>query len=547
MTSRAQIESLAVKVASLPATHPEVETAIHVAAMVPPTHPLAHAIAKKLAELPPEHPHVKTAISVAAPSGHPIAKAAATHVAKLPPSHPTVKHAVIMAAAAPSGHPVAEAAAKHVAKLPAGHDIVQTAKRLSGQVAPSHPVAQAAQVSSSRALASKVAPKPAMPALPSAKVAQAAAGPIRSEVLGKGLLPMAAPSARPIAHKVTAPHAPHVYAPSFPGEAPMIEPPDDCGHESYGTQIGDNRKRKWSPPSWVETKVEPRGTAGTVFPGGNLRGYFSCCDVWVRAPAGWFTGATKGTVSLYAQEGASEQLVSQVRLDQFTVQSDGTFASCLATYVRGLPCEGFRCEFSFAGDVSGLAAGILRIEAYGEDLPFDISVGGFNVSGLGTSALPIGGILNPPLAPMPVTSLILGRVANGGWAPVHVDTAGDLQVDIASITDPTVTLYDSAGFANSGVIKAAAGKLLSLRWLNQSAATIYLQLFNAVAVPANGTVPSVAPIAIPPMGAIETNGELFPDGWTPFATGISWAASTTVGTLTQTATSPLWVTATSRD
>ena len=77
-------------------------------------------------------------------------------------------------------------------------------------------------------------------------------------------------------------------------------------------------------------------------------------------------------------------------------------------------------------------------------------------------------------------------------------------------------------------------------------AALYLQLFDAAAVPSNATVPSLAPIVLAAGSTVrialnDQSGNGY-DG-IAFVNGVCWAASTTAGTLTQDATSSVWVTA----
>ena len=92
--------------------------------------------------------------------------------------------------------------------------------------------------------------------------------------------------------------------------------------------------------------------------------------------------------------------------------------------------------------------------------------------------------------------------------------------------------------ADSGIISAAACTVRAVQATNRTAATIWLMLFDAAAVPADGTFPRLPVIAVPaestvhvPLGALEC------------ATGLVWACSSTYGVLTITAATPAVVSA----
>jgi hypothetical protein len=105
----------------------------------------------------------------------------------------------------------------------------------------------------------------------------------------------------------------------------------------------------------------------------------------------------------------------------------------------------------------------------------------------------------------------------------------------------TPTRYGSAGFATSGIIVAPGPRrLVDLHGL-VAAAVIgarWLHLFDALAVPANGSVPSRAPLYLPVANTTFSRPLAFGD---PFTTGIVWACSTTEATLTLTLTADLWI------
>ena len=110
-----------------------------------------------------------------------------------------------------------------------------------------------------------------------------------------------------------------------------------------------------------------------------------------------------------------------------------------------------------------------------------------------------------------------------------------------------ILTYDAQAFGNSDVIIAAPAYLQSIIASEQVArSALYLQLFDAAAVPSNSAVPSLAPIILGAGSTIRiAMNDMSGNGYDGIAcsTGVCWAASTTAGTLTQDATSSVWVTA----
>ena len=110
-----------------------------------------------------------------------------------------------------------------------------------------------------------------------------------------------------------------------------------------------------------------------------------------------------------------------------------------------------------------------------------------------------------------------------------------------------IQTYDSQGGANSGVIVAGPATILRLRGVNIAASgTLWLMVFDALAVPANASIPLVAPVPIAggAVGDFDLNGALGSSGLLGLrlSKGLVWAASTTAASLTVDATSSLWVT-----
>ncbi len=106
--------------------------------------------------------------------------------------------------------------------------------------------------------------------------------------------------------------------------------------------------------------------------------------------------------------------------------------------------------------------------------------------------------------------------------------------------------YDSQAPTNSDVI--ATGPLTFFRFLgiNKAASgTLWIMFFDAAAVPANATVPLIAPIPIAGGAFAAIDLSVISEGLNGLATGngLVWAASTTPATLTLDATSSIWMTA----
>lgn len=118
------------------------------------------------------------------------------------------------------------------------------------------------------------------------------------------------------------------------------------------------------------------------------------------------------------------------------------------------------------------------------------------------------------------------RRPDGSLDECRLDGDGNLRVAIA--TEPLEPVWDdSPSFAAQRVVKAAGGTLFHLSGYSESNG--YLHVFDAAALPANGTAPTLAPVLLwagwsvtlplPPRGRV-------------FKIGIVWAVSSTADTLT---------------
>ena len=130
-------------------------------------------------------------------------------------------------------------------------------------------------------------------------------------------------------------------------------------------------------------------------------------------------------------------------------------------------------------------------------------------------------------------SLILGKGITRERVPIHCDDDGNLlgtmTVEVpppGSVGTPSNSV--TAAAAASSVVSAAAAVLFSVTVTNPTENELYLHLFDAAALPANGEVPvdfAVLPANF--IGGIDY-GSLGRD----FATGIVVAVSSTMNSLT---------------
>jgi len=101
--------------------------------------------------------------------------------------------------------------------------------------------------------------------------------------------------------------------------------------------------------------------------------------------------------------------------------------------------------------------------------------------------------------------------------------------------------YDSTGVETSGIVYGGPCELIALEAKNNAAATRYLFLHDALAVPANGTAYSVVlPYPIPAGGTLTLDGGA---DLPRFATGLVWSSSSTDLTKTITLAADMIVTA----
>jgi hypothetical protein len=119
-------------------------------------------------------------------------------------------------------------------------------------------------------------------------------------------------------------------------------------------------------------------------------------------------------------------------------------------------------------------------------------------------------------------ALGVGKLETPGMTPARA-------LRVSNVDAPASNLHSSALEA-SHVLSAAPCKVRSVKAINTGVTTAYLMLFDAAALPADGTAPSRCPI---PIAAGDVNGDTW-EGSTAFATGCVAALSSTVATLTVT-------------
>lgn len=93
------------------------------------------------------------------------------------------------------------------------------------------------------------------------------------------------------------------------------------------------------------------------------------------------------------------------------------------------------------------------------------------------------------------------------------------------------SVLNAAAASSNKVVKASAGRLFRVSAFNSSGGKVYLQVFDAIAMPLDGTIPTLAPVAIAADGTATID---FGTRGRPFTTGIVVAGSSTGATLTNT-------------
>jgi hypothetical protein len=145
-------------------------------------------------------------------------------------------------------------------------------------------------------------------------------------------------------------------------------------------------------------------------------------------------------------------------------------------------------------------------------------------------------------APVAVPSGLVSARANGFGELMLAGSGPGGAMPI--VFEPPAWQYESIGagvLSNSGVMRIVASTLIEVTCINLSAASIFFQVFDALAVPADGTAPVTTPIIVP-AGKNMTWSPNLGQGYV-FSTGIAWCSSTTALTKTLTAAPDMTVSA----
>lgn len=108
------------------------------------------------------------------------------------------------------------------------------------------------------------------------------------------------------------------------------------------------------------------------------------------------------------------------------------------------------------------------------------------------------------------------------------------------------TQYDPQAFGNGENIVPGPAVFLSVIATNKSAGILWIMFFDAITIPGNGSIPIFVPLQVAANAQASLSLNDGQGGATlsgrPCTTGISWAVSTTPGTLTADASNSIWAT-----
>jgi hypothetical protein len=151
------------------------------------------------------------------------------------------------------------------------------------------------------------------------------------------------------------------------------------------------------------------------------------------------------------------------------------------------------------------------------------------------------------------------NVANGVAVPANTSglllmgqDPGGIARRLAAHTDGVASAYlplgaqllrSNSGWVSSGVISAVPVTLRDLVFTYKGPNNRWVMIFDAAAVPANGTMPSLMPLQMSSGAGNRVVGGYTPQAGDRFTTGICFAISLTEDTLTLEAVTNLWVTA----
>lgn len=130
---------------------------------------------------------------------------------------------------------------------------------------------------------------------------------------------------------------------------------------------------------------------------------------------------------------------------------------------------------------------------------------------------------------------------NGALGPLRVDSDSVLLVRDTSGGGGITWNQTNDPADNFRVLTAAESHLLSIVGFNLSAFVRYLHIFDVAFLPANGTAPNYTPIEVLPLSNFALTCEPTSAGF-HFIAGITWAVSSTAGTLTSVGTPDFFTT-----
>lgn len=108
----------------------------------------------------------------------------------------------------------------------------------------------------------------------------------------------------------------------------------------------------------------------------------------------------------------------------------------------------------------------------------------------------------------------------------------------------TKTYFNSVSILSNGLVFTGASDIITIFGTKNSVAALrYLQIFDAIALPVNGTVPKISVPLATANAYFSIDYPVLPQVPRQFTTGIYFAMSTTQSTLTLAATGLVWVNA----
>lgn len=172
-----------------------------------------------------------------------------------------------------------------------------------------------------------------------------------------------------------------------------------------------------------------------------------------------------------------------------------------------------------------------------------ISIDGPDAKGTSPSGNPVqvGGVFNssPPapstgqIEPLQLDAASNVRTADQ-FAPQAEDNTNGVYAEVIkplSVATYCPSLFTNRGANNTLNVKASVGNVFSLSCFNTTASVRYVGLYNTATVPVNTNVPIVS-FLVPGNAQIVIGQDYFSSSGLNFTTGIAFAISTTMDTLT---------------